>query len=648
MRRIILLVEILCALSATAQEPDQLERSQERSERSVEEEPLRQDLSWRKTHPLSLNTAGAEALRTLPFVSELQVQSLIAWRTRMGALLVVEELAAIPYWDVETVRRVQPYVTTAPGAIADGRSLIRGGAHTFTLRAARLLTQTEAYRKGSYAGGPERLSLRYRYRKDDRLRMGVSMEKDPGESLRAGPDFTSVHLYWQGKGLLRTLALGDFTVNMGQGLIQWDAPAYGGGADLAALKRQGPFLQPALGLDEYRFSRGAGLTLQRGSWQLSAYASLRKLDGRVAADSGGEGLGSVSRSGYHRTASEIAARKSFAARAIGGRLQWERGAVRLGLQARFLHFSQPLLPGGKPYEYFEARGSDLRHASIDWGFTRGPAHFFGEAAVDGSGHLALVQGLLFSGGAAWDAAVLYRHLPPEYAAFDGNAVTRGSEPQNEEGLYVGLQLRPSRACELRAWADSYRFPWLRYGVDASGGGFQGGLQATWKPRKKLEASGRWRCTEDATTEAGEVMPVRGEVRRHSLRLQLQQEWAEGWRAAFRCEALWLAGGGANGFAQALSLHLPPQKRWRGSVQGYLFDTDDYAARIYLYNEGAGGGTVAALYGHGIRYSVITQYEASKAVLVSVQAIRTDYRSRPGDPPPAEAVTEARLQISCHW
>ena len=647
MRYILILIAILAAFGAFGQDPDQLERRQEASERTVEEEPLLQESEWRRRHPLCVNTAVAEELRTLPGISELQVQSLLAWRRQLGALLALEELAAVPGWDPETLRRLRPYLTTEAGTPAQLRRALREGAHTVLLRASRLLTVTKPYRDSQYAGGPERLLLRYRFR-GEYLRGGISLEKDPGEPL--GPDFSSVHLFWEGKGLLRTLALGDFTVNMGQGLIQWQAPAFGGAADLAALKRQGPFLQPFLSADEYHFARGAGLTLQKGAWQLSAYASLRRLSGRIDSAGGSPVITSLNRSGYHRTASERAGRAALGSRSLGGRLQWERGTLRLALNARWLRFSEPLASGGKPYERFEAEGQLLRHTSFDWGFTRGPAHFFGEAAFDGAGRGAFVQGVLFSGGALWDAALQYRHFPPGYAAFDGNAVGRRSEPQNEQGLYIGIQIHPARGPHLEAWADGYRFPWLRYGVDAPTGGFSGGVQLGWRPVRKTEVGLRFRCgAEGETVDSGFPLERPGITRRQALRLQLAQDWGS-WRGTFRGEGLWLAGkaGSQSGFAESVALRLPAWKGLRVSLQGHFFDTDSYAARLYQYAEGAGGGTIRVFYGSGQRYSIIMQYELLKHVLVSVQGIHTLQFSRPGEPPVADAaVSEARVQVFWH-
>lgn len=648
MKYLLLFVELLLAGWVAAQEPDQLERRQEVTDRVVEEEPLRQELDWRRRHPLCVNTASADELRSLPGISELQVQGLLAWRRQLGPLLALEELAAIPAWDAETVLRLRSFLTTEAAVPRQWRQALREGSHSLLLRGSTLVTPTEPYRKGQYAGGPERLLLRYRYRAGERLRAGFSLEKDPGEPLT--PDFASFHLFWQGRGLLRTLALGDFTVNMGQGLVQWDAPAFGGGADLASLKRQGAFLQPFLSADEYHFARGLGATLQQGHWQLSLYASRRAVSASTDSVDGERVVTSVNRTGYHRTLSERAGRGALRTDAAGGRLQWERGPLRLGLNGRWLRFSVPLASGGKPYERFEAQGSILRQGSVDWGYTRGPAHFFGEAALDAGGHLALAQGLLFSGGALWDAALHYRHFSERYAAFDGNAVGRRSEPQNEEGIYIGVQVHPQRGPHLEAWAEGYRFPWLRYGVDAPTGGFGGGLQLGWRPLRGTELALRFRSSGEQSTEAmGAVLDRLRDNRRQTLRFQAAQDWG-GWRASFRNEAVWGEGaeGTLRGVAGSVAVRAPSWRGLRLGLQGHIYDTDGYASRLYQYTEGAGGGTIGVFYGSGERYSILMQYDLLKHVLVSVQVIRTLSTFRPGEVPVADgAVTEVRAQVIWH-
>ena len=50
--------------------------------------------------------------------------------------------------------------------------------------------------------------------------------------------------------------------------------------------------------------------------------------------------------------------------------------------------------------------------------------------------------------------------------FFGNAFSQNSAVRNEQGMYIGMQWTPFARWKLSAYADVFRFPWLKYGVDA--------------------------------------------------------------------------------------------------------------------------------------------------------------------------------------
>ncbi|RYI98974.1 MAG: hypothetical protein EON47_18110, partial [Acetobacteraceae bacterium] len=310
MRYLSILTLLLLTLHLPAQEPDPLRAGMEEMgdppERSADAEPLAQELQYLRRHPLPVNTASAEQLRALGWLHELQIQSLLDYRARLGPLLALEELQAVPHWNAGLIRQLHPYLSVA--APAPARLL--AGEHRLQFLYARELERAAGYRvAGGYAGSPDRLQLRYRFQ-GARLRWGLTAEKDAGEPLfrkEAPVDFVSAHLYYEGAGLLRTLALGDFTVNMGQGLIQWQGTAFGGGADLSFLKRQGPLFAPHRSAGEFAFQRGAAVTLQRGHWELSAFASRRRLDVN-SSDTGDLRFTGFQEGGLHRTAGERADR----------------------------------------------------------------------------------------------------------------------------------------------------------------------------------------------------------------------------------------------------------------------------------------------------------------------------------------------------
>jgi hypothetical protein len=62
--------------------------------------------------------------------------------------------------------------------------------------------------------------------------------------------------------------------------------------------------------------------------------------------------------------------------------------------------------------------------------------------------------------------MLYRYYSPAYDTFYANSFSEGSSISNESGLYTGLEVRPYKKWKISAFFDSYRFPWLKYLVDA--------------------------------------------------------------------------------------------------------------------------------------------------------------------------------------
>src|SRR5207245_1275987 len=96
--------------------------------------------------------------------------------------------------------------------------------------------------------------------------------KDAGEqffrgSEKSGFDSYSFHLLFRGKGLLRTLALGDYAVSLGQGLVLWQSATWERSLDPLSIKRQAPAVGPWRSTREGGFSRGGAAVLGAGKWE---------------------------------------------------------------------------------------------------------------------------------------------------------------------------------------------------------------------------------------------------------------------------------------------------------------------------------------------------------------------------------------------
>ncbi|MFN8245387.1 MAG: hypothetical protein U0T56_03265 [Ferruginibacter sp.] len=138
----------------------------------------------------------------------------------------------------------------------------------------------------AFLGNPDKWFMRYDYQYKNILQYGVLGEKDPGEPLfsgrhKTGFDFYSFHFYLRNRGRIRCLALGDFTVNMGQGLIEWQGFSFGKGGDLTGIKRQSDLIKPYRSSGEFNFHRGLAINLVQKKWSLTGFVSYRKLDANL-------------------------------------------------------------------------------------------------------------------------------------------------------------------------------------------------------------------------------------------------------------------------------------------------------------------------------------------------------------------------------
>lgn len=242
------------------------------------DDALLQQLAYLRSHPLSINEAEAGELSQLPWLTDLQIQHLLIYRRLIGPLVSLYELQAVPHWDLITIRRTIPYIILeGPGEISRRlKSRFYNGSHSLLARLSRTWETGINSKKQEYPGSPEGILFRYGYRKGRVLQYGLTAEKDPGERLAVqrsytGFDFYSFHLFMREAGLVKAFALGDYLVNLGQGLIQWQSFGFRKSAAALSVKRQSPVLVPYQSTGEMKFQRGAAITAGKGPVAISLF-----------------------------------------------------------------------------------------------------------------------------------------------------------------------------------------------------------------------------------------------------------------------------------------------------------------------------------------------------------------------------------------
>lgn len=609
---------------------------------ALEDDALLQQLAYYRKHPLNLNTATAEELQTLRFLTDLQIANFIRYRKLAGKLIDIYELQAVPTFDLLTIQKILPYIAVSSASFLKETLLsrLKGGESYLLLRASRQLEKPVGYntsRTTHYLGDPSRLQVRYRYQYKNSLYCGLLGDKDAGEPFfqqpaKAGFEFYSFHFFARNIGKIKALAIGDYTVNLGQGMVQWQALAFGKSVDVMNIKRQLPTLQPYRSAGEFYFNRGVGVTLAANRWELTTFFSRKRFSGNLAFDSV-EHFTSFNTSGYYRTKNEVADRNQLVDVSGGGNLTYRSENLRLAWNAAFHHFSLPMQKADEPYNNLAFRGRQLLNQSLDYSYTHRNVHFFGEAAIDRKGNKAVVQGLLLSLDKRVDLSLLYRSISMGYQAPFGNAFTENTLPGNEQGLYTGLAIRPTIGWQLAAYADFYRFPFIKYRVSAPTRGSDYLFQATYTPSRQSEIYLRYRTETKPINLSGTSVVLQYPVdqRKQNLRLHMASRISPLFTLKARAEMVLLERQTTEkeeGFLGFLELSSELVGRCRGNLRLQYFETNSYDSRIYTYESDVMYYfSIPAFFEKGFRYYLNLSYEPSKHLQFWIKWAQTAHRDK---------------------
>lgn len=623
----------------------QLENITENSEDvETEDDSYLQEMQHFLQDPVNLNTAGENELKQFRLLSPLQIQNLISYRNLFGHFISIYELQAVPGWDVSMLRRIRAYVTVEQKVylINSVGSRFKNGENTLLARTTRVLERSGGYLNDSaktfYPGSPQKLFFRYKYLYKNLLQYGITGEKDAGEQFfkggqRSGFDFYSAHFFIRNIGIIKSLALGDFQVNMGQGLTQWMGLAFKKSSDVINIKRQADVLRPYNSAGEIFFHRGAGITLKKKNLEATGFVSLRKLDANFIVDTVffDDFVSSLQTSGYHRTVGEVADKNVQRQLAFGGNISFNKSRFHLGVNSIHYRFKYPVRKSPDLYNMYALSGSSWGNHSIDYSYTYRNLHFFGEAATTETLDKAFINGLMISADARVDLSFVYRKISRGYQSLYTSAFTESTYPTNENGFYTGISINAADFLRIDAYADFYSFPWLRFRTDAPTAGDDFLVQATYKPNKQTEVYSRFRSERKAINYNPLELVVNPVVAKpkQSWRTQMSYKLNPAFTFRTRVELLWFDKNGdapEQGFlTYADIIYKPLRKKYSGNLRLQYFETDSYNSRMYVYeNDVLYSFSIPVYYEKGYRYYLNLNYDVSRKLSFWVRLAQTVY------------------------
>lgn len=601
-----------------------------------------ESLNYYYERKLNLNQATASELRSLQLLTDVQINDLLLHIKRFGKLISIYELQSLKYWDLQTVQFVLPFVQVddrLDQVHLSFKEVLKYGKFDWFMRYQRVPEHKKGYDNVSmdekmqsskyYYGNPDRYYTRLKYSYRNNLSLGFTAEKDPGEkffkgSQKRGFDFYSMHLYYNGGKYLRTFVIGDYQVQIGQGLNLWTGYAFRKTADVTNIKRSALPIKAYSSVDESRFLRGVATVVGYKKWSLLLFGSHKRVDGSSALSDTlaeeAELITSINLMGLHRTTGELARRKSIRETIAGANAKYTSRNFSAGIAAVYQGYDKEFLRDEKPYNQYDFSGSNKISLSVDYNYVWKNINLFGEAALAGhKNQYAVLQGILWSLDPRVTFSAFYRNYSRGYSAFYNNGMGEWAKAQNEEGIYLGLKTKISDAWTVNTYFDLFQRKWLSYMVDAPSRGHEFLFQVNYKPNKKMEIYARYRqqLKQKNTTASddGSITEIINQDQRN-YRLNFSYQVTESIQLKSRIEYVTFETERLNKdhgwLVQQDVIFRPKRFPVDLSVRYALFDTDSYYSRIYSFeNNALYTYSIPAYYYQGSRAYFVLRYSFLK-------------------------------------
>ncbi len=595
---------------------------------------LTERLNFYRKNPVEVNRITRDQLQELFFLSPLQIGAFLEHRLSTGNFLSLLELQAIEGFDLQTVQKLNAFVYISdPNSLAGikAKSLLSRGVNDLMFRYSQYLQQQKGYQQNetdnrrTYLGSPQRLLLRYRYTYGRTISASLNMEKDAGEAFSPpgkipGFDFNSANIFIKDAGTFKKAVVGDYSLQFGQGLTLWSGLSFGKSAIISSLVKPALGLQPYKSTNETLFFRGLAATFRYKFLDVTTFLSSRKLDAGLELRTDEKPvITSLPQSGLHRTVNEFSNKQAARQTVYGAHLQIRKGNFHSGLTGYHSRFNYDMLPGNSLYNQFYFSGTALGNLGLNYGFTFKNTYVFGEAAYSDNNQIALLNGLMSSISSQVSVVLLHRYYPKNYRSFFNQAVSESSNAINETGFYSGLTVKPNSKWEISAYADLFRFPWLKFGVDAPSFGHELFGQVNYNPTKKTKWVLRYKFEQkQENDDLLNTINTLEDVSRQGYRIEFGSkinktfsiknriEFSNYKKETLRREMGWM-------IYQDIGFD-PAKSKFSANMRLAVFDTPGFNSRIYAYeNEVLYSYSVPAYQNSGIRFYLNTRYSVNRKI-----------------------------------
>jgi hypothetical protein len=648
---------------------DQLEQITESADENYDFTDLLEEYQFLSENPVNINSDEITILQQINLLNSFQIESLKKYISKYGNLLTLYELAAVDGFDTQTIEMIAPLVYVGEVKKSDPikvSNIARWGKHQIITRVERTLEQQEGYRaiddaqlhaspNKRYLGDPNKVYARYTFNYRNKIRAGITMDKDAGEAffrnqvndslaklagdkLTNGFDFYSVHLYASDLGPLKAVAIGDYHLSFGQGLTMWSGLSFGKSTDPNGVMKYGQGIRPNTSVNEIFFMRGAAASFGWKKLEFTAFYSNKNIDASVALPDTLEQeeifVSSLQETGLHRTISELSKKGTVNQVVFGGRLGFKSKRFEMGTTMHETSLDANLSPRIYPYNQFRFSGKSLSNQGIDFRWVMPQLVFFGEASRSANGSLASIAGLVAQPTSFAYVTLAWRHYDKSYHNLFTNGFGESTGTNNESGFYAGISTGLSARWNMTAYADLFKFQWLRYQTDAPSYGQDYFLQLDHRISRKAGLYFRYRYKSKMTNDKSSWQRIDPVTPYNKQTFRFHINYAVSPSFQFKNRAEWILYNQTNqpqshGFIIYHDvLFRPVSKPYELTFRYALFDSDSYDSRLYAYeNDVLNAFSIPAFSGKGTRMYLLFRLKAHKSLDIWIRLAQTWYADR---------------------
>jgi hypothetical protein len=547
------------------------------------------DLTEMYERPLNINVAIKDDMEKMFFLSDAQINNLYSFIIQNRPLYSKYQLQGVKDLSSRDIELLMQFFVIDPNV--ETKEQVKGTKGYWILRDSY---QDNEEDKTKYIGNLHHMYSRLFLSYGNYFKFGCTIDKDRGETfLQKGTppiDFFSGYALYKGKEWLNTFIVGDYQVNIGQGLALWTGSSWGKGSDAVQIRKRGQGIKKYSSAKEYGFLRGVASVISYKNLDFTLFGSSNKRDASVEIDSMSNAVivNSLSQTGYHRTVNELDRRNAIQEFGFGGNVEYRWRNLTLsggGYQYRLEVDSIKEKPLYNRFASLSQQGSNY-WMSYQLG---GPNYIiFGEVAFAQDFHSAMINGVQFIPSSQVSLSLSHRYFSNNYYSVWGNSFSSSSNPSGESGLYLGLKILVSKNLTIKGYIDRYKYGWLKYQSDAPSIGCDYAVQSDYIFSPDFKVYLRFSGKEKQENFTEEMQPDFNLIDTNLKRVRLNSkiEVSSNWYLQFQINgSVYRKSNVLKSYGSLYASdvrYVSNNKKLALYMRYALFDTDDYETRIYTY------------------------------------------------------------------